>query len=297
VKKGDEVVDDKLLYTEDFRPRDGSTSEWTSLSRQAEAASRAAKFQSEHHILHEMSTAYMGPEAASQIEDEAGTTHAQAGAGLDDASPTVYLTLPIGCLIEEVILVDGHPPMPASSREMRMTQMTVDIFHLDQAQLLERGKFASLHAIVGAERPVFSGEPAQSGVYAGVVNVKQWALYQRLQGATKSSSRAGCVFFSGGACGCAMLPNDEGGEEASGVVGNVIRVTWKSEPDGRPFVNNPPGRDHIRFVLGGLVVVGRRCQEPLWRDASWLQQRIKKKLLLKDKLFKVTERAVESLDD
>jgi len=260
---------------EDYRPRDGAASTWVSVSvpRNENFAKKGRASSTEHVIKHEMVTAHLSLEAATSIGDESGTTHAQSVTSFEDPYPALLLTLPVGCLIEEVLLVDGYPPC----KESRITQLLVEVFHLDQMQLRERESFGNLETVLNTLTPVFRGEATPTGTHAACINLKQWAENESLTAAQKAGRRiqdVGAVYFDGGAHGKARLPDSEGAVFASGVIGNVIRVRWKPQPNGQPFVNNPPGGEHIRFAVGGLVLVGRRIHEPLWRDIAWFKQRV-----------------------
>merc|ERR1711871_1765641 len=181
VKKAGELTSDfsGVAFPEDYRPRDGSSASWISLSgtskntnRGASASSRAA---TEHVIHHEMSTVHLSSDAAAVVGEESGKTHAQASADMDDAAPSLFLTFPVGCLIEEIHLIDGSPPMEGTN-ENRVTSLLIRVYHLDQQELQSREQFRTLSKLIERKRPLWSGRALATGLYAAAVNLKEWAV-------------------------------------------------------------------------------------------------------------------------
>ena len=280
VRKSGQLVQEFIggPVPEDFRPRDGSAASWTSISGTAKGPSRGASggsksMASEHLIRHEMGTVHIPPAAAAVVGEESGTTHAQSCTDLNDHSPALFVVFPVGCLLEEIHVFDGFPSMVNNYRS-RISQLLIEVYHLDQQQLESRAEFDSLSKVTRSMRPLWSGVASPSGVSAGVVNLKRWAADEKSAYETRTGRpyhKVGGVAFSGGVMGIAQLPNNDvvgGATQATGVVGNVICVKWAPDSDGRAFVNNPPGGDHIRFAIGGIEVVGRRIKEPLWRGSA-----------------------------
>ena len=83
--------------------------------------------------------------------------------------------------------------------------------------------------------------------------------------------------------------------QASGVIGNVIRLTWKEfdQPSelGAMLAKTGNLDEGPRFCLGGVVLVGRRVNDPMWHTVLDLRTKIleQRELLVKRRLVKVKE--------
>ena len=77
----------------------------------------------------------------------------------------------------------------------------------------------------------------------------------------RSSSRARCAALKA---------------QAHGVIGNVVRICWKNSDEVRAMLQpTSPSDEPLRFCLGGVVLIGRRVQDPLWRDVLTFREKVK----------------------
>ena len=81
----------------------------------------------EHCVRHTMKPALLGKVP----------TFAQAAAAEADPDPCLLVTLPVGCLLEEIHLIDGYPEMSGSPRlPSRLSQLHIQVYHIDQGARL-----------------------------------------------------------------------------------------------------------------------------------------------------------------
>lgn len=252
----------------------------------------------EHRIKHVMKPAVFAKEP----------TFEQAAASELDPSPSVYVCLPVGCLLEEVHVIDGWPPSAstgggiggASSGSSRLGRLRLQIFHLDQTEIRERSvgcydtafggdpkkrpvssaaAFPALEKVTRASQPVWEGGLQESGAAAGVANLKRWAASktaQAMQASERTFEQVGGCYYGSGASGLAQVHLPGGADRrVTGVIGNVIRLSWRpaSELPSRGSLSE----ELTPLAIGGVVLVGRRVREPLWRGLSWLQRAVASK--------------------
>ena len=62
----------------------------------------------------------------------------------------------------------------------------------------------------------------------------------------------------------------------TGVIGNVIRLSWRpmSELPASQQLGALSGELGAPLAVGGVVLVGRRVREPLWRGLTHLQRAV-----------------------
>ena len=269
--KGADGSDTKIPH-EDYRPRDGSTAPFVSISNRSARGS-------DHHIRHEMYATVMSLHVAAEVNESAGTCHCQVGSAPTDQHPTLFLVLPIGCLLEEIILIEGSGGNGEAFDRLR--RLTVSAFHLEGFQLrAARHAPQSRHFDVlqhMCQRPVWTGSPDRpSGEYAMSINLRKWAVdkqQQEAQATGRQLRQVGCVFFAGGSQGIARVEDGEGGGIAPGVIANVVRVELRPPADDNGQAAYEAAKLPVDFRLGGLVLVGRRIQDPLENRTRWDMKR------------------------
>jgi len=243
-------------------------------------------------LRHEMvSGALLSPSAANLTDAEFGTTHAQVAADMRfDLDPSLFIVLPIVCLVEEVIVIDGCPinlpPTAPATFRSRLDYVSVELYHLAQSEIdsgldgVGRVDFAALNVLTKESmlnQATWQGELTRCGDNAACANLKQWAVKQRDVLQSKTAAVGGC-FFAGDSPGIARLPSEESTKsnaEAHGVMGNVIRISLKDgETTSQLLQFCKEYGEPFPFCFGGVVLVGRRVQDPLWRDLNSLRSKV-----------------------
>lgn len=268
----------------DIHGRDGKHEPWVSYIEPGPRSSN-------HRIKH---VAYSGlimqKSVAAQLDNtglvSGGGCHGQFISDPDDETPPVlFLALPIGCLIEEVILVKGEMPC----EHLDVDQMTVTLYHLDSMKLRAARKaedckhFDALwKATFGnhKENPVWSGGVAKTGDYTGIANLSKIAAMKRDEIAKASSLEAGDVggvMFGKGSVGHAHLPNDPDAR-VSGMIGNVIVI----EPKGG-------ASNTAIFGISGITLVGRRIKDPLKKSSISRKLNLARSRLFNAKLSRTAQ--------
>lgn len=130
LKNRSEIVRDGTLVSKDMRGPFHGAAEFMSVSKPSGKSSTTTH--TTDHIIKNIipSGSDLPRSVAARLKMDAGMVHGQAMAELTDNDPALFLTLPVGCLIEEITLVEGH-----AEQESQLTQMLIEVFHVDQEQV------------------------------------------------------------------------------------------------------------------------------------------------------------------
>ena len=310
----------------DYRPREGSSATWVTVSHPNPDLDRYTTMlgnsrynavkSSDHCIYHEMVYANMNSETANVLgEKEPATVHAQAAADPRDPNPILFVALPVGCLLEEIILIDGYPSSLRIGNKSRLENLSISIYHLNPTILNrareagEANHFEALYAATSSVEPLWTGEPGISSLssdgppteLAAVVNLRRWAhLRQQDDMAAENVpvEQVGSVIFGRGEQGIATLPESEAHTaltranfktarlgayvppaHAHGVIGNVIRIQWTPSSGRLRSMCDPLD---VRFCIGGVTIVGRRIVDPiLVHDLAFLREQAEQEIGVK----------------
>lgn len=270
---------------------------------------------------------------------DGGPTISQFATEEKDLDPTLIVSLPVGCLLEEIILVDGFQgsavdagvdagidgasdeaegSLQTIEGRRRLELFKVSVYHVDPLRLTavqdaKEGKHYSIFrkVISSCVEPVWSGTVRETGKYTAAVRLREWALAEKRKEAKRKKStvsklasegKLGAIYYSG-ATACAKLDDPVGAEDdserdvAAGVIGNVILVKWnKDDPLVRELKTH--NIDH-RLLLGGLVLVGRRIRDPLWRGLDVFQQAVEKTIdvMPRQQLYRVIDNELARSSD
>ena len=190
----------------DSWPRDGRVTECLSYSIQQHGVDGPCM----HRLKHICKGGVMMPRkvtSCAAFSFDYGPTISRWICDPDDPRPSLFLALPVGCMIEEVVLFEPEPICLGTSR-LQLT--TVSIFHVEGRQLHTvraappGGHYEALHTLTVGNahvRPVWTGKLQMSGRHAAAANLRVWAAAQRDEAAARlglQTERVGGVLFGPG---------------------------------------------------------------------------------------------------
>ena len=192
-------------------------------------------------------------------KEEPGPTHGRWCASPEDERPSLFLALPVGCLIEEVLLVEGEPRLQTTDKT-RLELLKLSVYHVDAARLkAARDALPGEHHVAlrqvtvdnPHEHPVWSGGMTMSGARAGVANLRKWAAARRDRAAAErhlAPELVGGVGYGNGEVGNVHVA---GGDVLThtGVIGNVLHI---EAPDPRIY-GNERFEPTATFAIAGIT--------------------------------------------